>query len=179
MNDEVWVQIKDFAGYEVSNLGNIRSDKLGFSKILKPKLVRGGYLTVCLYKTGVPYVQWIHHIVADNFICGKKKINTDVIDHINRDRLDNRASNLRIISRSENSLNINRGSLTSKYPGIYWHEFSSKWTVRKHYKGVRLFIGQCITEADAIELSNNTSNKILQEKFEKHVLRKDRREVIT
>jgi hypothetical protein len=50
--------------------------------------------------------RFIHRMVAERFL---PKINdiSLVVDHINRDKTDNRASNLRWVSRSVNVLNTN------------------------------------------------------------------------
>lgn len=54
------------------------------------------------------------------------------IDHINRNGLDNRKSNLRIVTRHQNQLN--KGPYKSrKYKGIYWREDRNKW-----YASIRL-----------------------------------------
>lgn len=51
-----------------------------------------------------------------------------VVDHINRDKLDNRKSNLRICTNKENARNRNiKSGHTSKYKGVYWSEKSKKW----------------------------------------------------
>ena len=50
---EIWKPIKDFEGYEVSNMGNVRSlnyKRTGEIKILKPQKDKNGYLIVNLYK---------------------------------------------------------------------------------------------------------------------------------
>lgn len=55
---------------------------------------------------------------------------TVIIDHINRDRLDNRKENLRLGDVKTNS--YNRGSnpnTTSKYKGVHWHKGVKKWAV--------------------------------------------------
>lgn len=62
-------------------------------------------------------------------------------DHINRDRLDNRRSNLRIVDGSLSSYNQNlRVSSTSGYKGISWSKNMNKWLahITKDYKTVRL-----------------------------------------
>lgn len=51
-----------------------------------------------------------------------------IVDHINRNRLDNRKENLRIVTRSENTLNrgANKNN-TSGYKGVYWRSDLGKW----------------------------------------------------
>ena len=54
-----------------------------------------------------------------------------VIDHINRQRLDNRRINLRICSRKENSYNTSlRKDNTSGYKDISWSEKDNCWICR-------------------------------------------------
>lgn len=43
-----------------------------------------------------------------------------VIDHINRDGLDNRKSNLRIVTHAENLLNTRKSKTKNKYKGVYF-----------------------------------------------------------
>lgn len=66
-----------------------------------------------------------------------------LIDHINRDSLDNRRSNLRICTRSENVVNSD-AKKTSKYLGVHYAKREKMWvaTIR---------IGRYETEHDAKE----------------------------
>lgn len=50
-------------------------------------------------------------------------------DHINRDRLDNQKSNLRICSSSENKYNRNIKKGSSIYKGVSWNKYHKKWSV--------------------------------------------------
>lgn len=66
-----------------------------------------------------------------------------LVDHINRDSLDNRRSNLRICTRSENVINSD-AKKTSKYLGVHYAKKEKMWvaTIR---------IGRYTTEVDAKE----------------------------
>lgn len=64
------------------------------------------------------------------------------VDHINRNTLDNRRSNLRLVTRSENLMN--RGLLksnTSNVKGVSWHKHHQKWIVRIQAYRKPIFIG--------------------------------------
>lgn len=53
------------------------------------------------------------------------------VDHINGVRSDNRWSNLREVSRSENARNMSRSSVnTSGVVGVFWNAGKGKWTAR-------------------------------------------------
>lgn len=53
------------------------------------------------------------------------------VDHINRNRADNRWDNLREATRSQNCFNKAMISTnTSGVKGVYWHKRNKKWTVR-------------------------------------------------
>ncbi len=71
--------------------------------IWRKKNKRGGkvyYYVACrLSKKEKSKTFYIHHLVA-----GKVK-GSNVIDHINRNTLDNRACNLRVATRAENTIN--------------------------------------------------------------------------
>lgn len=65
-----------------------------------------------------------------------------VVDHINRDRQDNRRENLRVVSNSENCRNIgSRPNKTSKYRGVSWNAESKKWQVVLRIDGKLRWIG--------------------------------------
>ena len=106
MTDEKWAAIAGYEGlYEVSDRGSIRSlDRVSLiprkvkGKPLKSSLNGGGYKFVTLYKDGIGHPARVHSLVIAAFVapveCG----------HNNGDRLDNRADNLRWVTKSENQL---------------------------------------------------------------------------
>lgn len=64
------------------------------------------------------------------------------IDHIDRDRSNNRISNLRLATASQNQ--ANRGKQrnnTSGYKGVYWVESSGKWLAKVVFRGRQYSFG--------------------------------------
>ena len=65
-----------------------------------------------------------------------------IMDHINRDGLDNRKANLRFVTRSQNAVNVDKrrsANATSSYKGVYWDKSKRKWTSRLMVNGKALF----------------------------------------
>ena len=65
------------------------------------------------------------------------------VDHIDRDRLNNRMSNLRIVTSSQNKMNQNiRKDNTSGFKGVTWDKDRDKWMVSINKDRRRMFIGR-------------------------------------
>lgn len=105
--EETWKDIKGYEGlYKISKLGNIKSiaRKGNWHEIiLKPQINKYGYLVVLLCKNGKQRRKAIHRLLAETFIPNPEKLPT--VDHINRDKLDNRICNLRWASYHMQSIN--------------------------------------------------------------------------
>lgn len=88
------------------------------------------------------------------FLCNgypARSVWTPKVDHINRNKLDNRRENLRIVTRKTNSYNLpvcKRN--TSGVRGVSWHKTRGKWRahIYKDYKQIHL--GVFTTFEDAI-----------------------------
>lgn len=113
-NGEIWKSFVD--GYEVSNMGRVKSvervikrcdgiTKTISGKILRPNVGTNGYLYVQIGREhGTVY---IHRLVAKLFcLCDSQDFE---VDHINKDKRDNRSSNLRWVSHLENVRHSNLG----------------------------------------------------------------------
>lgn len=82
-----------------------------------------------------------------HFIAGKPE-GDDVVDHINRDKLDDRRKNLRQASRKQNNQNKRKRSEVSngtKYVGVFWRQEMRKWTSQCG----QLYLGSYTEEEDA------------------------------
>jgi len=74
-----------------------------------------------------------------------------LVDHRNGDTLDNRRSNLRLATHSQNM--SNRGKLkknaTSQYIGIHIEKSSGRWVVKTSHNNKSIWIGRFDDEIDA------------------------------
>lgn len=72
------------------------------------------------------------------------------IDHINRDRSDNRIINLRLATRAQNAQNcVTRRIGNSGVPGVSWHKQSKKWRASIKANGEHIHLGgfDCLDDA--------------------------------
>jgi hypothetical protein len=73
-----------------------------------------------------------------------------IVDHINRDRKDNRRGNLRIVTHSQNAQNrTKRENCSSSYRGVHYDKRYRKFGVRLEIMGIRHNIGYFDDEIDA------------------------------
>lgn len=106
---EIWKDIEWSEGYQVSNLGRVKSlnyNKTGQSKILKPRIFGSGYLGVNLGRNKKCY---IHRLVAEAFIPNPN--NLPEVNHINEDKTCNIADNLEWVSHKTN---LNHGTVKER-----------------------------------------------------------------
>jgi hypothetical protein len=74
----------------------------------------------------------------------------DDIDHINGNRDDNRFSNLRLASRTQNNANSQvRRDNTSGVKGVYWNRAGRCWQAQIGFQGRVLPLGSFATIEDA------------------------------
>ena len=150
--EEVWKDIEGYEGlYQVSNLGRVKS--LRRDIIMRPR-VYGGYYHVALSKGHKKYiVPSVHHLVYRAFIGPYTTSRYIVIDHINGDRLDNRAENLQKISASENIAKAITHRKENLPHGVYRGDngYGPFLTARVPFGGKYLHLGVFNTVEDAVK----------------------------
>ena len=100
-NNEVWVDVVNFNNYEVSNFGRIRNKIKG--NFLKQCFSNRGYVRVSLAGDGFRKTEDLHRIIARAFHnCDESGL---VVDHIDRNKTNNKPSNLRWVTHKENCRN--------------------------------------------------------------------------
>lgn len=76
------------------------------------------------------------------------------VDHINRDRLDNRRSNLRVVTRRENAQNMSsQRKSTSPHRGVWWGKHVNKWIAQIKVGGRARHLGCFDDEMEAARVA--------------------------
>ena len=98
------------------------------------RLSSSGYVEYSTRKDGM------HHKMLHRIIMGDPP--GQFIDHINRDKLDNRRENLRTATKSQNNSNTGvRSDNTSGFKGVNWDKRRNKWVARVQVNGKPIHLG--------------------------------------
>ena len=89
-NEEVWVDIIDFPGYQVSNTGKVRNVK--DFRLLGQQLNKAGYYTVVLRRDLESYTCLVHRLVAIAFIPNPD--NLPIVNHKDENTINPNVENL-------------------------------------------------------------------------------------
>lgn len=96
-----------------------------------------GYIVASDKQDGVKTLYWMHRLIVN-------ASNEYDVDHIHgkESRNDNRKSNLRIATRSQNAMNRGVASNnTSTVTGVRWHNASNKWQVSIGVNNQSVYLG--------------------------------------
>lgn len=110
---EQWKDIKEYEGiYQISDKGNVRSlmkwevqkrNYVHCTKLLNPTDNGNGYLIISLSKKRKRKNFYIHRLVAEHFVPNTNDKNK-VVNHLDFDKRNNKASNLEWCTQKENVL---------------------------------------------------------------------------
>ena len=103
----MWKAVTGYEGlYEVSSSGEVRNHK---GRVMRVWNINSGYLSLKLTKDRKALPFLVHRLVAKEFCKGYSP--ELEVDHINSNKQDNRAENLRWVTRKENiGFNVERGT---------------------------------------------------------------------
>ena len=172
VENEVWLNIPNYEGhYQISSLGRVKSlkkniyEKSGKLKrvndeiYLKPALSANGYLNVSLFKDFKKRSLSVHQLIAIAFLghipCGFKT----VVDHKNENPLDNRLSNLQLLTYRENTVKSINKDKSSKYTGVKKRE-NGKFKAYISREGKIIHLGTFEEEEDAYKSYEDALNAI-------------------
>ncbi len=130
---EIWKNMNGiYSHYKISSHGNITNTITG--TVLSTKTPGNhGYCTVTLTSKNMkPKNKPVHRLVAENFCENNDPVHNTLVDHIDRNPLNNLASNLRWVTPEQNSNNRTPAKTTNG--GCKIHLFSIDGNFIKEYK---------------------------------------------
>jgi hypothetical protein len=157
---EQWKDVPDYEGiYQVSDLGRVKSLSRAFTrkgaishylktKILKQNINSTTYLAVSLHKNSNVKSFQSHQVVAMAFLGHKPDKMNLVINHKDFNKLNNRISNLEIVTMRVNG-NQKHLKSTSIYTGVFWNKSKNKWTSKIRINKKICHLGHFTNEIDA------------------------------
>ena len=82
-----------------------------------------------------------------------------VVDHIDCDRTNNTRANLRICTESANMANRRGYGTTSRYKGVYWDKWTSRWAAQIYPGGRTVYLGRFTDEIAAARAYDDAARK--------------------
>lgn len=139
MTDQVWrpIPVPDVTHlYEVSNTGDVRNVRT--LRTLKGKLNKDGYKQINIHVRGMGYKKHfhVHRLVAGAFIPLVE--NMDQVDHIDRDRVNNRVENLRWCNSHMNNCNRKDQSRLGAHLSEMTLKNHEYWRINFNCNGVKM-----------------------------------------
>lgn len=161
---EIWKDIIGYEGYyQISNEGMVKRverkvisidgrNLIHRELLMKFKYDKDGYRRITLLKDKFVVNKGIHRLVAEHFI--SNSLNLPCVNHLDKDKLNNNASNLEWCTVRENTCHGNKSKeFTSIYSGVYKDNKimtnAKAWRAAISINGVSKYIGSFHTEIDA------------------------------
>lgn len=119
-----------------------------------------------------------NRIHLHNVILNRAPDKITTVDHINRDRMDNRKSNLRIADYTLNGFNKGKQSNnTSGYVGVSWDKQKQKWEAHIKINRKKKFLGYFDDVGDAVKARHDAEieyyGELRNNKYDKNTVFKN------
>jgi hypothetical protein len=109
--------------------------------------LKGGYAARWVGGRGNRRCERMHRVVAAGD-------DPRQVDHINRDRLDNRRSNLRLVTRAQQQQNLpSQRGVTSRHRGVSWSKERQRWVASAGVGGRVYHLGRYRSEDEAARVA--------------------------
>ena len=154
--EEEFRDVKFFEHYEVSSNGKVRNKRTGY--ILKNSVNNIGYEQVVLSEYGFSKNIKVHRLVAEAFL--KNIHNKPCIDHIDGNKLNNHASNIRFCTKSENGMNrmnLNSNN-TSGHVGVNFDKSTNQWKAYIRVNSKKMHLGRFDTFEEALKVREDAED---------------------
>lgn len=88
----------------------------------------------------------------------------DIVDHIDGNGLNNKKSNLRLVTKNQNSMNCrSHKNSSSRFKGVHWHKNQKRWHAKIQKDGKKFFIGSFDDEVQAAKSYDKKAKELFGE----------------
>ena len=171
MSEEIWKAIEEFEGrYAVSNLGRVKSligwngrEYIKRNKILKSNISNGHYACVTLHVNKKHVRREVHRLVAQAFVPNPN--NLPVVMHIDENKYNNVASNLKWGTQEENmnfpNIKFKQSQIAKKRAGERNPFYGKHHTDETRHKLSLMHMGKNSVGARRVKGTNENNSVII------------------
>ena len=143
---------------------SIRLPNGKYSRILMHRQILENMLSVSSTKNSKHKTQNCHRLMHRQILGHEPRVTSDeprttVIDHINRNGLDNRRANLRLATVAQNAWNSKKRRSCSGYKGVCYDKAKRRWRAAIVHHGRRIHLGYFKDKIPAAKAYDDAAKK--------------------